>query len=822
MDQSRQLSGSELSREVRQKCFSLSRPKNHGEGLRFNDCHSKETIGIYQPFLLNRTTTLPDSGYVDQLKAKAMKELLKLIWLLLCINLNAAVVYGQVKALQKDDNTAMVPAAENLAVFHQWLKWNNPGSLLIHHLTRQAEALYEKRDDEIAKLKTKEDWKRRQENVRSKLMELVGPFPQRTSLNARITGTIKQKGYRIEKIVFEAMPDYYVTGCLYVPDGEGPFPAILNVIGHNQEAFRNPLYQVINHNLASKGMIVFAIDPPGQGEHVQYFDPKIDFSSIGYSVIEHCYFGNQCFLSGSSAARYFIWEGIRAIDYLVSRRDVDVKRVGVTGFSGGGTVTTYIAAFDERVTVSVPCSWSTMNRRQLETKGIQDPDSFFAHGLAKGITVEDLLEVRAPIPTLLTFTSRDQYLAMQGAYEAFAEAKRAYITLGMEDNLQFVEDDSMHWLTPKIRLAIYTFFMKHFGLPGDPTEEEAVVLSEEELKVTSTGQIATSFGGDMIFDVNRKETEKLLDDLEQSRRDIDKHIDHVKARAKVLSGFIAPSAMSAEPVLNGRYQRDGYSVAKYGIMGEGAYMIPILLFVPDDDGKKHPGLIYLDPSGKASHAGVGGQIEKLVKQGYVVAATDVLGIGETKNTVANRQGTADAGNTAILIGRSVAGIQAGDIIRVLDFLKSRSEINPFKIGAIAMDEMCIPLVHAAAFDRSINNVILVGSPISYRSIAMNRFYKLGLIPTGYTGPGLPYQLDFSTTIAGVLTAYDLPDLIGSIAPRKVAFIDPKDHAMDVASPQLIETEMSFPRAAYLRKSVPDNFRIMVSNESADAVDWGFK
>ena len=93
-------------------------------------------------------------------------------------------------------------------------------------------------------------------------------------------------------------------------------------------------YQVINYNLVRKGIIVFAIDPPGQGEHVQCWDPSVNFSMAGYSVLEHCYFGNQCFLSGFNCARYFIRDGMRAIDYLVSRKDVDPERIGVTGFFG--------------------------------------------------------------------------------------------------------------------------------------------------------------------------------------------------------------------------------------------------------------------------------------------------------------------------------------------------------------------------------------------------------------------------------------------------------------------------------------------------------
>jgi cephalosporin-C deacetylase-like acetyl esterase len=732
-----------------------------------------------------------------------------------------AILYSQENKSQKNSSIVLPPDEENLNVFQQWIRWNNPGSLLINHLTKQAMDYYEIRDMEIAKLKTRSEWTRRQDLVKDKLMKIVGPFPEKTPLSPRIIGTIKKDGYRIDKIVYEAMPGYYVTGCLYVPEGiKGKVPAILNVIGHNQEAFRAPLYQVINYNLVKKGMIVFAIDPPGQGEHVQYFDPKINFSSIGYTVIEHCYFGNQCFLSGSSAARYFIWEGIRAIDYLISRKDVDPERIGVTGFSGGGTVTSYISAFDDRVKVSVPCSWATANRRLLETKGGQDGESIFLHGVAEGITFEDLLEVRAPKPTLLTFVSRDEYLCLQGAHEAYSEAKIAYDAFGREDNLELVEDDSKHWMTPKIRLAIYGFFMKHFSLQGDPAEVEAEILSQEELKVTPTGQISTSFGGEMIFDINRKEAEKLIANLEHSRKDIEKHLDEVKIKAKEISGFIAPDGEPGKAFIIGRYQREGYSVGKYAIMGEGDYAIPILLFVPNDNKARHPALVYLHPGGKITEAKPGGEIEKLVRQGYVVAATDVIGVGETMNT-----GVRDpaCGYTGVMIARSVAGIQAGDIVRVVNYLKSLDDVDGERIGAIGINEMCIPLIHAAAFEPSLRSIALTGSQISYRSVVMNRIYNIGLISTGNPGIGHPYEIDFSWGIAGVLQAYDLPDLIGCIAPRKIILVNLQDQSLASASEDLVKKEMSFPVSVYSSKGAAANLKIVASDENCKSlIEWCFK
>ena len=711
---------------------------------------------------------------------------------------------------------------ENLNVFQQWIKWNNPGSLVINHLTRQAEEYYKTRDKEIAKLKTKSDWQKRQQVVKNKLKEIIGPFPKKEALNPEITGIIQKEGYRIEKIIYEPVPGFYETGCLYIPDKiKGKAPAILNGFGHDQASFREEYYQVIITNLVKKGMIVFAIDPLGQGEHVQYYDPEIKFSAIGYSVIEHCYFGNVCFLSGVSSAKHFIWDGMRAIDYLLTRKEVDPENIGVTGFSGGGTLTSYLMAFDERVKVAIPCSWPTAYRRLIETKGVGDAETVLIDGLPKGITFEDLLEVRSPKPTLMTFTSRDEYLCLQGARDALREAKKVYSAFGKEDNIELLEDDYKHWMTPKIRLAMYAFFQKHFNMPGNAAEEKTDLPTVEELTVTPTGQIATHKGGKMIFDLNKIESEKLIENLEQSRKNIAEHLNKVKIKAKEISGYVTPSRDKEGPFINGKYQRDGYTVQLDAIAGESEeYAIPILLFKPDDN-LKHPTIIYLHSKGKATDAEPGGEIEKLVKKGYIVATADVLGVGETKHTAGRGH---HLGYTAVLIGRSMVGIQAGDIIRVVNYLKSRSDVNPLKIGAIAFNEMCLALIHAAAFDSSINNISLIGSLISYQSVAMNRFYRIGVTKRpGSDDYWHPFEIDFTWGIASVLTAYDLPDLMGCIAPRKIVLADLRDPMLEPASTEMIDKELEFPRSVYSSIQAPGNLRILKKmDDLGPIVHWGFE
>jgi cephalosporin-C deacetylase-like acetyl esterase len=744
----------------------------------------------------------------------------QLIIIVLLIPTFGLILNGQKKDSVLNQVASLKPDAENLDVFQQWVKWNNPGSMLLNVLSKEAAAMYDKRSAEVAEIKTSQEWSDRQKLVKEKLQQIIGSFPEKTPLNARVVSVIKKDGYRIEKIIYESFPGFYVSGILYVPEKvKGKVPAILNVIGHNQESFRNELYQVINYNFVKKGIMVFAIDPPGQGEHVQNFDTKVNFSSVGYSVVEHNYFGNYAFLSGYSCAKYFIWDGIRAIDYLVSRKDVDPERIGMTGWSGGGTVTNFVAAVDDRVKAAVPCSWANANKRLLETKAASDAEPTLYHSFKLGIGVEDLIELRAPKPTMLVFVSRDEYLSLQGARESYAEAKRAFSALGAADNLTLLEDDSKHWLTPKIRLAMYNFFMKNLNVKGDPAEIEAEVLPREQLNVTPTGQIATYLGGEMIFDVNRKIAEKQVADLKKARIEDKDHLEKVKNAALQLSGYEDFKHTDNQLLINGRYQRNGYTMGKYAIEVNDEYAIPLLLFIPDDGKENHPAVIWLNPKGKAADALAGGEIEKIVKKGYVVAAVDLLGTGEVKNT-AGREHTDSY--TALLTGRSIPGIRAANIVRIARALAANPSVDAANIGVLGIDELCIPAIYAASFDKEIKNIILTGSPASYSSVALNRDYRLGFTVRENGGYWHPYEVDFTWGVGGALTAFDLPDLIATVAPRRVLISGMKNQMMQPADKQLVEIETEYPVSVFKSQNASGNIKVLPGGGNLnEMVDWAF-
>lgn len=692
---------------------------------------------------------------------------------------------------------------DSMDVLHNWFEWTDGDNMLIHSINKQAFKLLDIRDAEIGKLKTREDWIARQKKVKETLLKIVGPFPEKTPLNAKITGTIQRDGYRIEKIMYESIPGYYVTACMFIPDGiKGKRPTILNVLGHWEEGFRARDTQQFIYNFVKKGFVVFAIDPVGQGERVQYYNPSTKKIDLMGATNQHSYMAHQCFLLGASTARYFTWDGIRAVDYLLSRSEVDPTRIGLTGISGGGTQTSYIGAMDDRIAAYAPTCYITGFRRLLESIGPQDGEQNMYQAVAEGITHADFLEVSAPKPILMATCTRD-FFSIQGARETYREVMNAYKAFGKEENFSKVESDSVHGYTIKNQEAIYAFFQKVFNMPGSPQFEHLAFLPEKELYVTQTGLVLSSdSNAKMLFDVNKEQAVKKIANLENSRKNITQHLATVKQKAKELSGYIAPQ-VEKEPVFRGAFPRDGYKIEMFALKGENQCIVPLYVFVPEKAGK-YPAIVYINPKGKSAEAAPGQQIEELVRKGYIVAAPDVINTGETKFKFRN-------GNPinfgAILIARSIVGMQAGDVVRVVNYLKTRSDVDQGKIGGMAIGEMSPALLHASTFDPSIKNIALISPLISYKSIVMNKFY----------------EFPFTCCVAGALTAYDLPDLIGGLSPRKVVLADINDQSKHSASKELIDGEMAFPQKVYASKNVPDNLKILPAAKDLNGIiDWCFK
>ncbi|MCK5465242.1 MAG: acetylxylan esterase, partial [Bacteroidales bacterium] len=414
----------------------------------------------------------------------------------------------------------------------------------------------EERKRLIDNLQSEGDWLKRQSYVREKLLAIIGPFPEKTPLNIHITGVIQREGYRVEKLIYESQPGYYVTSALFIPDNlQGRAPAILNPIGHSTMSFRRDIYQHTIINLVKKGFIVLTYDQIGQGERLQYYEAASGKSRFG-STDEHSYPGAQCFISGYSPAKYFIWDGIRGIDVLLSRKEVDPDRIGLTGLSGGGTSTAFIGAVDDRILAAAPECFITNFNYLLRSRGPQDAEQNLFQFIYQGLDHPDLIEARAPKPTLISSTTRD-FFSIQGARETFQEAGKAFTALGEGSNLEMTEEDHVHGFTRKNREAMYAFFQKHLDNPGDASDHEVEVIPVEEFWVTETGQLATSLKGETIYSLNKKVVDKQVAELASKRTNIKEHLSGIKDAAARISGYSYPGETDQE-IFSGRYVNNNY------------------------------------------------------------------------------------------------------------------------------------------------------------------------------------------------------------------------------------------------------------------------
>ncbi len=667
-------------------------------------------------------------------------------------------------------------------------------------LRQRAETLLEKRREAVARLATLEDVARRRTYIRKRMAEAVGGFPERTPLNARVVGVLERDGYRIEKIIFESQPRFYVTANLYVPkQGSPPYPAVLFPEGHERGGKSHETWQRMLGALAKKGYVALTWDTLGQGERAQMYDEDLGGRKLNQSTTEHTMLGIQCLIVGDNLARYTIWDGIRALDYLVSRPEVDKERIACTGNSGGGTHTAYLSALDDRIKVAAPSCYITSWGRLLATIGPQDAEQVLLPWLAAGLDHGDFLIAFAPKPYLMLSAIRD-FFSIAGARATFREVKGLYERLGAPEKLAMHEVDAGHGYHQPNREAAYRWFARWLKGSEESGEEPEIELAEfDELACTETGQVATSLGGETVHSLNLARARALDPGLPEvaSRADFETFRDQIRQRVRRLSGIdYEPGPVATEPF--GRIERDGYRIEKLVYEGAPGVLVPGLLFVPEGGPARKPALVWVDGRGKSAEAGPGGEIEWFVRQGRIVLAIDPRGLGETRAQSATKSsdwaryfGDYDAAMTAFLISESLVGMRAADILKAVDILAARDDVDAARIGGVGRGLAAVPLLYAAALDGRLQSVAFERMLISYRDAVERRIHRQVL----------------ENIIPGVLKQFDLPDLVASLAPRKVLLVDPVDALGRRLWPGAAEKAYARSAAVYMAAGAPEAMRV---------------
>ena len=578
------------------------------------------------------------------------------------------------------------------------------------------------RRERFAAVKTAAELDALQKKLRADFLDLLGGLPSNDRPpSAHTTRAIEADGYRIETLVFESFPGYFVPALLYRPTSAGgPRPAVISPCGHSAVGKSAPPYQMLHVNLAMRGFIVLTYDPVGQGERSQFWDAAKGASRFNLVCGEHAVLGNPLYLLGTSLARYRIWDGIRAIDYLASLSDVDPKRIGCVGNSGGGTLTAYIAALDSRVAAAAICCYITTLPRRMGNRIQQDPDADPEQDIFGFVSADidhaGLLALRAPRPTLVGAALED-FFPIEGARESFAEARRLFEVAGTADRIALAEAPGRHGLSLTLRNAVLRWFDRWLaGGKGDESIVEAPVEPRPaaDLQVTESGQVNVSLQSRPLLPLAWEQfrAQPIAQRL-PLREIVQPDVDSASFRLAELSAA-KPGNSTVVVLINGNESPD---------WREQKELLTAL------GGRGHA-VVSLDPRG------VGALRPKELRVGGRDYADPLAGVEE--NLAYN----------AFLVGKSLLGIRVSDVLAAVRELSAKSP----RIVLCGRRDSALVACFAAALEPKVHGVAVQEMPLSFLPL--------------FSTEGTP--INAASILPGVLRSFgDLPDVLAQIAPRKL-------------------------------------------------------
>lgn len=632
------------------------------------------------------------------------------------------------------------------------------GELLQRNLLLQADHHFNQWRERYEQVKTVEQARAYQIRQREFFLNQLGDFPERTPLKPQVAGTVTRPGVKIEKIIFESRPKHFVTGAMFLPDEKTfpkPWPGVLVVCGHSANGKGYPGYQSVSMLLALNGMAAFLVDPICQGERLQFLDtdgkPIAKGSTTGHTLI-----GLGSILLGRNTASFEIWDGMRAIDYLQSRADIDAKRIGCTGNSGGGTQSSYLMALDDRIQVAAPSCYLTSFERLLNTIGPQDAEQNISGQIAFGMDHTDYILMRAPKPTLICAATQD-FFDITGTWDSFRSAKRFYTRFGVPENVSLAENDDTHGFKKPLREAAVQWLRRWLvGVDGPVREPELKVLTDREIQCTEKGQVQIIDGAVSVLDLNRRENRQ----LESIRKKTWQTLDAKQQRTLVQQVAVMKSVEKLEKQID--------SVSRKEIEAPDRVSVPVgaevkTVIIHRNQGVPLPGVVItskqqpktlelvfhidgIDTTLRSS------TVKELLKQNRSVAVFDVSGIGETsptKGTWYRKDFGHDAKpvTVAYLLGKSFVGIRADDMATIGITMQKQGFNN---INVHAESFLGIPAIHAAFVHPE-----LFGHLITTNTL--ESFSSLLDAPTNAD--------QWKNIIHGVLRKYDLSMLIEALGEK---------------------------------------------------------
>lgn len=605
---------------------------------------------------------------------------------------------------------------------------------LIDYLRQKAEksiAMNESVKNDITNLNEFAVYKK---SVLEHFLKALGGLPEdKALLEPKVTGVLHKEGYRIEKIIFQSLPGFYVTCNLYLPTTNTPVPAILFACGHAHEAKAYPVYQKVCLDLVANGFAVLSVDPIGQGERIQYF--RNGKEEVTRGIFEHTYAGIQCSLLGMSIARYFCWDLIRALDYVCTREEIDSTRLGMTGNSGGGTQTSYMMLLDDRIKAAAPCTYITSRWAYLGTGQAHDMEQNLFEGISHGPAHDDFLASFAPKPVMVGAVESD-FFNLEGAVHTVKLARKAYNLFGAEDNIKLTIAPGTHAYVPELREASVNWFRVHLmGLQPDFRTSDPEPYEPKQLYCTETGQILGDFPqATTVHDLLKSELDREKTKNKFNIELLQKTLGHHKSVEPKYPRVIASDLVA-----------DGICREKIFFWSEKDIIVSGLFFCTPD-AQRDPVLLLLE-EGTAEVETAWELISSLLAEGRDVFLFDSRGVG----AVASRQLNPNSfpfhffeteyrlSCDAQMLGTSLVGMQVTDVLRGIEYLLERT--GKEKIVLAGRGKGALLATFAAPFVKT-SQLRISPLPENFSQIVKKRLYRPERVPL----------------LFGPLRQWDLPDL----------------------------------------------------------------
>ncbi len=697
--------------------------------------------------------------------------------------------------------------------------------MTLDHMAAISEKLWAANNRRMSEADTVAKWERLKQELRAKFWESLGGMPQEKCplLVRRVPGP-KGDGWEVERVIYQSRPGFFVTGNLYRPTGRaGPFPAILRLIGHSTAGKQSRGVISMHVELACKGYLTLAIDSLGQGERMEHGHGYGE----GSPTSNHYGIGARAFLVGANLAGYMVWDAMRGVDLLLELPEVDKGRVAVTGESGGGTLSGYVGALDERIAVVVPVSAGGSPHFGSN----YDAEQNLLGRYRDGFDWQALCALCAPRPLKVI---RETGGALDAPEPSIENARRIYALYGAADRIEELKTHEPHGYGGGHQRPAFQWLDRWLKVAPDSRHGTPRPLDANDLLTTLSGMLYYSpefASQETVLTLTRRLATRAMSFPEDGSR----AAEHQRAVVAKLTELLAiePGTplgpQSKEPARWGEHV-----VERISFQTDPGVFVSCLVLRPSGAARPRKAAVWVYERDRRSLLRERSrEMLALLDAGWLICIPNVRGTGESapegSYTFLNDETSQNCGGFEI--ARPLIGFRVKDVLCTLAYLRGRSDVRADHLVLVGdslaeRNPALIPgkrqvvspgpsvlhqgeslgaylAVMAAALDGRVRAVAANGPLLSWLSLFDDLYF---------------YHQN-NLWVPHVLRHFDFADLCAALAPRPVLLLNPADGLNRRADPAAVAIEFRRARASYQALGNGPGLQVEHDQPAARLAQW---